>query len=467
MPPEMIVAVPGQVVNLVQSGMLERAFHDGLFPALLYRQEAQWEEWEANIGTEIFMSRPGLLSPNTTPLTPGQDPTPQTLTWEQWAAVMGRYGDAIDVHMPTSAVANSDLFLRSIHQLGLQAGQSINRVARNRLFKAYLGGNTRVITQGTTAQDRIHVAALNGFTFSMSTAAGLAHVRPQPLSAVNVLPIHIGTVAHNVIATVPDYAADPDGPGDLVVAGTLGATIAVGTAVTSDIRPRIIRIGGGATTDALTASDTFVMQAMILGVSYLRRNSVPPHEDGYYHLHANMDANAQYFADDAVQRMLTARPEHVAFQEAIIGVAPGCVSYLNNESPDPHTAGNRISTGGSAYYSEDIGAETTNYTGVDIARCIITGRGALYERGLDEAKYVSEAGITGKIGEFQVVNMGIQIPTNNVKLILRAPVNRMQDMVGAAWSITTDFPVPSDITSGLPAMFKRAVCIEHCGGTVS
>ena len=55
----LVLGVPPAVLKLVQEGLLERAFHDGLFPALMYRNEAVAEEWGANSGTEVFMSRPG------------------------------------------------------------------------------------------------------------------------------------------------------------------------------------------------------------------------------------------------------------------------------------------------------------------------------------------------------------------------------------------------------------------------
>jgi len=46
--------------------------------------------------------------------------------------------------------------------------------------------------------------------------------------------------------------------------------------------------------------------------------------------------------------------------------------------------------------------------------------------------------------------------------VLRAPLDRLQQIVSAAWSISTSFPIPSDITgpSG-PQRFKRAVVLEH------
>ena len=37
--PGLVVGVPPAVLELVQSGLLERAFHDGLVPALLYQSK--------------------------------------------------------------------------------------------------------------------------------------------------------------------------------------------------------------------------------------------------------------------------------------------------------------------------------------------------------------------------------------------------------------------------------------------
>lgn len=118
-----VVGIPPVIFDLVQKGLIERGFHDSLYPNLAYRQEATFEEWGANTGEEIVMSRAGLLPPNTTPMTPGQDPTPKNPTYEQWVATLGRYGDTMDTQMPTSAVAAANLFVRNIQTLGLQAGQ--------------------------------------------------------------------------------------------------------------------------------------------------------------------------------------------------------------------------------------------------------------------------------------------------------------------------------------------------------
>ena len=76
-----VLGIPPTIINLVQQGMLEREFHDGLYPENLFRDEALFEEWPAGTGTELFQSKPGLITPKLTPLVPGADPSPSTLNW--------------------------------------------------------------------------------------------------------------------------------------------------------------------------------------------------------------------------------------------------------------------------------------------------------------------------------------------------------------------------------------------------
>lgn len=456
----LVLGVPPAILEMVQSGLLERAFHDGLFPALQYRSEAMFEEWPANTGTEVFMSRPGLLTPVVKPLTPGVDPVPQTVSYEQWVARLERYGATIDTHVPTSTVANADQFLRNIHQLGLQAGQSLNRIPRNSLFKAYLSGHTVSIAVAGAGATQVRVASLNGFSDVISKGV---NVRPRAVSASSPLAITItGIGIRNVIGVDPDNPDDPDGPGTLFLDAALGgAGIAARTPIVSSAAPLVIRSGGGASVDAIGAGDVFALQDLVNAVNKLRRGAVPPHEDGYYHAHLHTDSNSQVFTDAAFQRLNTSLPEYQYYREAFLGAIAGCTTFLNAEAPDANNSGARTATGTNAFYSEDIGAETTNENGVNIGRIVVTGRGALYERALNERQYVTEAGITGKVGEFQVVNAGVEVETKGVRLILRAPLDRLQDQVAATWSISTSFPVPSDVTSGGPQRFKRAVVIEH------
>lgn len=456
-----VVGVPASIVDLQQKGLLERAFHDGLFPNLQYRAEAAFEEWPANSGTEVFMSRAGLLAPVVTALTPGVDPTPEQPVFEQWSAVLERYGSSIDTHIPTSVVSNSSLFLRNIQQIGLQAGQSVNRIARNSMFKAYLSGQTCMSVAGLLADTVINVASLNGFT---DVVAPGTNTRPVPVSPATPLPVQITGVTgtRNVIGFIPNDPADPYGPGQLILSAALGVGVPIRTPVLSIYKPQVIRSGGGDSVDAIGAADTFVLQDAINAAAQLRDANVMPHEDGFYHAHISPKSNAQVFTDPAFQRLNTSLPEFAIYKEGFIGTISGIMFFMNNESPNTRNSGARTSTGLLAFYSREIGAETTNSAGINVGRILVTGKGVMVERGLDGNLYTTEAGITGKVGEFDVINNNVSVATERIRLVLRSPLNRLQDQVAATWDITTSFPIPSDITapSG-PERFKRAVIIEH------
>jgi hypothetical protein len=98
---------------------------------------------------------------------------------------------------------------------------------------------------------------------------------------------------------------------------------------------------------------------------------------------------------------------------------------------------------------------------VPINRTLITGKGALIERGFDEMQYISEAGVTGKVGEFDTANQGMSVSTDRFRLVIRSPLDRLQDVVSSTYSISTAFAAPTDITAtSSGALYKRAVIIE-------
>lgn len=461
---QVVLGIPTGILSLVQEGLLERAFHDGLYPAQQYRKEALYEKWEGNTGTEIFMSRPGLLRPVTKPTPPGQDPQPQTTTYEQWVARLDRYTGRQDVHMPTSAVSNNDLFLRNINQLGLQAAQSVNRISRNALFKAYLSGQTLTISAAAAADTTIRVASLNGFVDVVVPGTNVRPLSVSPASPLQVT-IYIAGVAtlRNVIGFQADNPADIFGPGTLTLSAAIGgAGAAARSPVVSIYAPTVIRSGGGFSVDALGAADTVTLQDVINGVAQLRRQNVQPHDDGFFHAHISSSSNAQLFADPVFQRLNQSLPEHATYKEGFIGTISGVMFFMNTESPDTLSSGALTATGVNAFYAEDVGGEVVNESGIGVGRIVITGKAALYELTLDETSYISEAGVTGKVAEFDIVNNNVQVGTERIRLIIAAPIDALQDFVRCSWSISTSFPVPSDVTATTGSQrYKRSLIIEH------
>jgi hypothetical protein len=344
---------------------------------------------------------------------------------------------------------------------------SVNRMARNAFFKPYLGGSTNLIAATGTGDTTIRVAALNGFTTVIGSTN--AQVRPVPIGPSSPLSITIMNgatpIVRNAIGFAPDDPTDPFGPGTLTLSATVGSVVATRSPVLSALRPKILRSGGGDSVDALSSSDTIALQDVINACAELRQRNVPPHEDGFYHAHLSSLTNAQVFQDPVYQRLQQSLPENAPYKQAYIGTVAGVSFYMNTESPDSGNSGTLTGTSANAFYAADIGAEVVNNGGVKVGRVIVCGRGALYEHGLDESAYVSEAGVNGKIGEFDIVNNGVQISTDRIRLIIRAPVNRMQDLVSSSWSITAGWSAPTDFTAqGGSELYKRAVVIEHALG---
>lgn len=470
---QLIVGMPPAVMDLIQQGALEREFHDSLFPALMYRQEALTEEWDANSGMDIVMTRAGLLPPVVKPTPIGADPIPQDPPAEQWTMSLGQFKGATDINMVTSSVALANLMMRKLQQLGLQAGQSINRVPRNTLFSSYLAGNSLVTAAIAGTETALHVSSLNGFTDVLIPFGD--SIRPVPVSPASPLPVSIGSttvVVKNVIGTVADDPSDPLGPGTVILSSAVGTAFAgPRTPIVSKYAARVSRSSVGNSIDSITAGDALTLQQVINAAGRLREANVPVHDDGFYHFHLSNPGNDQIYADPVFQRLNTALPQGVQYRTGYVGHTNGVLFFVNNESPTTYNSGTLVPTGtGSgagqlAQYSPELNSEVVNGAGVPIGFGILTGKGALYERYLDEANYVTEAGLNGKIGEFDVVNGGVSIKTEHIRLILRAPVDRLQQNMSAAWSITTGFACPSDILapSG-PQRFKRAIVLQHAAG---
>lgn len=457
-----LAGVPAQIINMIQERTLERVWHDALFSRLLYRAEARPEVWEANIGDTQIFSRAGLMPVSTRPLVPGTDPIPKSYDTEQWEASASQHTDTIDTHMPSSYVTLASLALRNTHTLGLNAGDTLNRLARDPLYRAYLEGEAMLTVDPGGASLTLEVSTLSGFSQRLQLG------RLSPVSTTNPLPISFSTAEpdNTVVGVAPNDVAEPFGPGTITLGAATSGAIVVRTGIFAVTRARRLRAGGGATVDALTAVDVLTLNDVIAAVSRLRSQKVPPHPDNHYHVHLTPDAEAEIFQDNHWQRLHQSMPDGVAYQDLAIGKAVGCYFYRNTENPEPDTVDPTRTIaiaggGGGATLAQELGAELTNEDGLPIRRVIVTGGGALYEKYIDESKYISEAGLTGKIGQFSIVNGGVSVMTKRIRFIMRSPLDRLQQVISQTWSWSGDFPVPSDALTGDSARFKRSVIIEH------
>lgn len=443
---------PG-VVSAIQDRTLQRTFRDALFPRLLYRMEAVAELWPVNLGANQTFSRAGLITPTTRPSASNQEPKPVKYDIEQWEATAMPWNSTIDTHMPTSYVTLASQYLRNLHQLGCHAGQSLNRVVRDKLFNAYTAGNTVVVTGGVGGGTAVPVQNLAGFTRKLYNG------RPSAVSASNPLPITIitasGAITRNVVAFTPDIT------GDEIHSGTLTIDVAHSglsgrEAVLAVNRSRLIYSGGGSRVDDVSSADQFRMADIRASIAQLQFDNVLPHEDGSYHFHLDPISQSQIFGDNEFQRLNQSIPDYIHYRRFALAFLLGATFYRNSEAPTTATVNEDPDTGFTTAF------ETTNPDGVTLHRPIVTGQGAIEEKYLDESRFISEAGIQGKIGEFAVVNGGMQIMTERIRLILRAPLDRLQQTTSASWSFSGDWPMPTDETAkSSPATYKRAVAIVH------
>lgn len=453
-----------EIRQIVQENILERAFHDALFPRLLYRGEATPQRWEAQIGDTQIFTGTGLPPVTLRPLIPGRDPDPVDYPKEQWKAQCNKYGSSIDTHMPTSIVAIANLFYRNAQQIGLQSGMTLNRIVRNRMFQAALAGNT--VADGIhTGTATLRVKRLNGFTTARrpDLAAG-SQVRFETVSATNPLPFLYGagmTAGTNIIGFTPDNAGDDQGPGTLALDGNISC--ADRAPILAVDRSLVVRPGGGLSIDALTTAPTnyVTMTEVRSAVSQLRQQNVPPHADMRYHCHLDTVSEAELFADAEFQRLETSLPDYFQYRDFAIGEILGCAFIRNTESPIPDTVGSKVATFPTPFSLDDpFCGELVNATKT-IHRLLFTGQDAIFEYYQDLAQQLTEAGVTGRTGVSTITNNGIEINTDRIALYIRAPLNRLQDMVASTWAFGGDWPVRTDAAVGSFARYKRLCCVEH------
>lgn len=442
---------------LIQDNTLQRLYHDALWPRQLFRMEAQRERWEASQGDTLTQTRGSLLTPVSVALAAGTDPVPDTEAFEQWTITAAPYGKTIDTLMPVSRAALASKFARDAKTLGLNAGQSLNLLVRNKLFSAYLGGTTHTDNAESPGTAPI-IGSLNGFTEVLDSDGQV-----QTVSTAFPKAITIGGTAASVTGFSAADANFPLGRGTLTLAA--GITYAAADVVIAVDRANQIYSGGGTSTDALAATDILTLADIRRAVATLQADSVPPHVDGKYHAHIDPFVVSQAYSDNEFQRLNESNYSDAPYRDFIIGSLLGTYFYRDEEVPGFRNSGtlqtNRASDAGDSRLSGQISADVRNKGNVEILRTIITGGGDIYERYIPEMEYLTEAGTTGKQGGFSIETNNVQVDVDGIRFILRSPLDRLGQIVAQTWSWSGDWGIPSDLLGGRSvARFKRAVVIN-------
>jgi N4-gp56 family major capsid protein len=410
--------LPAAIQAMLQNGTLDRVFRDSLVPQFLFPQVADAEPWMGGLGDSKIFTRKGLLAPATTPVT-GSDPSASTYTIEQWSVVMDQYANSMDTNMLGSSLALASKYLADVENLGINAGQTINQVARNKLYKAYSGGRTWCTTAGSS-DTSIIVQSTNGFETVLVNGV------PTAVSASNPLTVNIAGTANTVTgvntgtSTLTLGTARVDVAGDYVVAANA---------------PTTIRATGNSAYD-LSSSNTVTFANFRSAVARLRKMAVPT-VGGYYVAHIDPDTEAELFADSDFKQALQGRVDSPIYRDLSIGRFAGIDWVRNLEAP--------TILGGSA------GTLTVH-------RPVVLGANALMSAPLDgTANLLAGTGVED-VPDIRTIPAS---PGVDVTLLVRPPQDRLQQVVTTTWAWTGDFGVPSDAGSGDAALFKRGVVIEH------
>lgn len=432
-----IQAFPAALVPIIQQGFLERAFQDGLRSRLGFRAIADRENFSIGIGETLTKTRTGLKAPVTTPMVASSNTnldnglTPSGWTIEQYTMALNMYGDTIDLNMVTSKVGIASQFMKNAEVNGIQAMQSLDRLARNSLFAAYLGGNTRVTATLGAPAVTIAVDDIRGFQYVLVNGVMTA------VSVGATLAVTVGSNVYTLTGATADgvnVSTAPQG-----ISGTLtfsaNVTVADGTAnnaVTAATAPSIRRPTDRATTKALVAGDTLLMQTVLSGVADLRSNNVPT-IDGSYNCYLDDKQLLGLFKDADFKTLFRGAYGSEEYRSGQVFELLGARFIPTNEAPQQATLGAGV-----------------------IHRAALCGAGALIEGNYEATGYAD------------VDNPdSLKVMVDDVCMVTREPLDRLQQIIAQSWYWVGGYAVPTDATANTNVIptasnsyHKRAVVLE-------
>jgi hypothetical protein len=446
-----------------QRDALARATGEVLFPALLFRAGVVRGKFEGTIGDSKVIAVPGLIAPNTDPRRVGVTPTPDQQTFEYYRVSPQPYGRSIAQSLPGNYASAVGPYHQAKKGITLQAAMSLNRIIRNKLYAPYLGGHG-FVDVSAAAGATLTVSSLNGF----STTIDATSAYPVAVSSTNTRAVKRNGVliAQTIIGATPNDPLNPLGPGVLTMSAAT-AFVAGDRIDAVDASP-IIRPNNAASVDGIGVADTFTLSLVHRAVTQLRNNSVPPHADGFYHVHFPAAGETALLGENAVQRQIETRGlEDQPFKQFAFGAGGGALFFSNTECPDLSTVmdsklvASRPVTAPDALIAGDIGGELVNKTGVQILRAIVTGGACIMESYVDEMSYMTEAGYLGRVEARSVENRGVEVRADGIRFVDQAPTDLFGEAIQMGWSYTGDFVCPTNRLSGKgPATYKCAVNIE-------
>ena len=451
---------PAALQNAIQQNFLERAFVEALHNVLAYREIADKEVFPGRIGDTITKTRVGLMVPNITPLNPSTNTNldnglnPQQYSDEQYQLAVYQYPQlAPDINLVDDETTIASFAMKNAENLGIAQATALDRIARNALFNAYMGGNT-VLTSSVSSTSQT-VDDTRGFQTVVVNGSVV------PVSVGNPLPVFVNGVLNYVTAYVNDVTNVSSALSTGGTSGTLTLQSSVsgtaGQAVIGQYAPLILRPNARTSTAAIQSTDLLNMTTILAAVSQLRNNAVPKIR-GAYNLYLNSTSMNELFQDSE-------------FQILNRGVSVRDPVYENAWIYEMFLDVRFVMTTETFVQPPQLGAAVP----VDqtIQRPIICGAGTLVEgmftRGLDAIKNMNRDMGVGRVENFPtVVNvLGEEFTKQGFYMYMRPPLDRLAQIISQSSNYIGGFTVPTDVTTNpniIPtasqAYYKRAVIIE-------
>ncbi|ONG55736.1 hypothetical protein BKE38_08700 [Pseudoroseomonas deserti] len=410
--------LPAALQAAIQQGFLEKKFHDALKAKLGFRAIADREAFTAGIGEEITKTRAGLLPAVITPLAAvaNSDLTngvgESAFALEQYKVVAQSYGSSMNLNRVTSVVNIVDLAMQNASKLGEQASRSLDTLAANALFSAYLSSNTR--TTGAPSGATITVDDIRGFVAGQTVA-------------VNGSPYTVASVAASGTSTAPNGVA---GTITMTGAGNLASDGVVGKAVVGSTAPVVLRAANRAHTGLLAANDVLTADKILAAKAQLEANGV----SGRMICYADPQHLTGLYADATFQSFFRGGNGTAEWRNGVISNLLGVEIVATNMSP-----------------VQSLG-------GLTVRRAIVVANGALIESTLTGTAYANHE---------ELVKNGMVSVVDDVAMVTRAPIDQLQQVITQSWNYIGGFVVPTDKNTNasvLPtasnAAYKRAVVIE-------
>ena len=459
--------LPAGLQAILQTGILEREFEEGLDSVLAYRRVALRETIPNNIGETITRTRTGRKAPVTASLgiatfsNLDNGLSSSDASIEQYSFTMRDYADTVDVDLMANQSVIASNIIRVARNNGVQAAQSLERICRSRLFGAYLGGNTRVRTDlGASSTTTAHVDDIRGFTTvlvngvptTVSSSATLSVVETSVSSGVNQTLTVTGVVADGT-----NLSSTPDGISGVLTFSAATAPVN-GDALVSANASQVIRPYGHISTAQMTGSDTLTLGLLLDAVTKLRLNGVPPMDDGTYHVVLDDSSMRQLWSDQQFIVLYAGRYQSQEYQQGQIFSLLGLTFIPTTETYIQQA----LTSYNGTVYPAASGATGAAQITTSIRRPIVVGSEAIIEGDFEGLEYWLQQQAVQAIAEVTLIG--------GVAHIFRPPLDRMQRQLSLTWDWIGDFAVPTDATATsliIPtasnALYKRCVVVEHSG----